>query len=59
MRGAYEANALNDLEDDAPEVVEGSKAISRRGDLWCLGRHRLLWGDATSTDDLAALMDDE
>ncbi len=33
------------------------KAISRRGDLWKLGRHRLLCGDATSTRDVERLLE--
>jgi DNA modification methylase len=31
-------------------------ASSRRGDLWLLGPHRLLCGDATSDDDVARLL---
>ncbi|MER2269108.1 site-specific DNA-methyltransferase [Methylobacterium oxalidis] len=31
-------------------------AVTRRGDLWCLGAHRLLCGDARSADDLDRLM---
>jgi DNA modification methylase len=31
--------------------------VSRLGDLWCLGRHRLLCGDATSAADVARLLD--
>lgn len=56
LRGAYEANALNDLEDDVPDLAEGGTAVSRRGDFWHLGRHHLKCGDATSADDLAALL---
>ena len=29
----------------------------RRGDIWTVGRHRLMCGDATSAEDVAALMD--
>ena len=32
-------------------------AFVERGDIWTVGRHRLMCGDATSTDDVAALMD--
>lgn len=28
-----------------------------RGDIWTVGRHRLMCGDATSSDDVSALMD--
>lgn len=27
------------------------------GDVWCVGRHRLMCGDATSSEDMAVLMD--
>ena len=35
--------------DDAPEP--SSNPVATRGDLWALGRHWLLCGDATSADD--------
>ena len=31
-------------------------AFVQRGDIWTVGRHRLMCGDATSADDVAALM---
>jgi len=40
--------------DEVPAAA--NDAISRRGDLWCLGPHRLLCGDTMSTDDLDRLM---
>jgi DNA modification methylase len=33
-------------------------AFVERGDIWTVGRHRLMCGDATSAEDVAALMDD-
>ena len=36
--------------DDAPDVE--ATVISKPGDLWLLGRHRLLCGDATSLQDI-------
>ena len=46
------------IDDDAvPEVPE--TPISRTGDLWLLGEHKLLCGDATQADDYAALLGDE
>ena len=32
-------------------------AFVQRGDIWTVGRHRLMCGDATSAEDVAALMD--
>lgn len=43
--------------DDVPDLPE--TPITRPGDIWLLGRHRLLCGDATGPADLAALLGDE
>ena len=46
--------------DDAPEdhvPCPAGPPVSRRGDLWSLGRHRLLCGDTRSAADLDRLMD--
>ena len=40
-------------EDDVPEP---GIPVSRAGDLWIMGEHRLLCGDATKADDLARVM---
>lgn len=32
-------------------------AFAKRGDVWTVGRHRLMCGDATNLEDVAALMD--
>lgn len=42
-------------EDDVPEI-DDSPAITKLGDLFMLGRHRLLCGDATKEGDVARLM---
>ena len=41
-------------DDDVPEVEE---SICKAGDLWLLGEHRLLCGDATKKEDVDILMD--
>ena len=45
--------------DEIPDIPEEYTAISQRGDLWILGRHRLLCGDSTDPEAVAFLMDGE
>jgi DNA modification methylase len=47
------AEGLTD-EDAAPELPQ--TPVSARGDLWILGDHKLLVGDATNQSDVASLM---
>lgn len=42
--------------DDVPAESTGP-ATARRGDVWTLGRHRLMCGDSTSAEDVVALLD--
>lgn len=44
-------------EDEIPEVED--EPVSRHGDVWILGDHRLLCGDSTSKQDLEKLMSGE
>lgn len=44
------------VEDEAPEVDEDAEPITKLGDIWQLGRHRLMCGDSTKSDDVSALM---
>ncbi|CAM3210339.1 site-specific DNA-methyltransferase (adenine-specific) [Sphingomonas antarctica] len=48
----------SDVPDEQVTFATGP-AVTRRGDLWHLGRHRLLCGDARSAADFAALMGDD
>jgi len=41
--------------DDVPDVP--AQAVSRLGDVWLLGKHRLVCGDSTSADDVAKALD--
>ena len=45
------------VEDEAPEVDEDAEPITKLGDIWQLGRHRLMCGDSTSIDAVEKLMD--
>ena len=49
----------NDLHepDDIPEPPEPDQTVTQKGDLWILGRHRVVCGDATSEKDRALLLD--
>lgn len=43
------------IEDEVPEVSEG-KAVAELGDIWQLGRHRLMCGDSTDKKTVDKLM---
>lgn len=43
--------------DDVPQLPD--EAVTKPGDLWILGEHKLLCGDSTSAEDIARLLDGE
>ena len=46
-----------DKEDDVPEVKHDP--VTKRGDIWLLGDHRVMCGDSTMIDDVEKLMNGE
>lgn len=44
------------IEDEAPEVDEENEPITKLGDIWELGRHRLMCGDSTDKATVELLM---
>jgi ParB-like chromosome segregation protein Spo0J len=52
---SHGADGLTDP-DDIPAVP--AEPVSRTGDLWLMGRHRLLCGDSTLAADVAKVLDD-
>lgn len=57
MAGGGGDDLGNTDDDDVPEVLE--TAISRTGDVWLLGPHRLLCGDSTLEESYAQLLQGE
>ena len=54
----YEEEPGQGLIDD-DEIPEVEEAITKLGDLWLLGEHRVLCGDATKKEDVERLMDNQ
>lgn len=52
--GLTEDDSAVIVEDEAPEVSD-DPPTAKRGDVWQLGRHRLMCGDSTSADDVQTL----
>ena len=52
--GLAEDDSAVIVEDEAPEVSD-DPPTAKRGDVWQLGRHRLMCGDSTSADDVQTL----
>lgn len=50
---------FNSDPDDCPEVDETKEPITKLGDIWQLGEHRLMCGDSTKREDVDKLMDGE
>jgi DNA modification methylase len=53
----FEIPDIEELEPqtDEDEVPEVEHPITRRGDIWLLGKHRLMCGDSTMIDDVESL----
>lgn len=44
------------IEDEVPDVDEENEPITKLGDIWQLGRHRLMCGDSTDKETVELLM---
>lgn len=54
--GSLDETEIQDDKFDLTAALEAA-AFAKRGDIWTLGRHRLVCGDATDATDVANLMD--
>ena len=55
----FSGDGEKDVKDDDFDLSAALEkaAFVERGDIWTVGRHRLMCGDATSAEDVSALMD--
>lgn len=53
------SNQEQEVEEDNFEVELPEEPISKYGDIWQLGNHRLMCGDSTKAEEVAKLMDDK
>lgn len=55
----FASDSEKDVKDDDFDLSAALEKASfvERGDIWTVGRHKLMCGDATSADDVSALMD--
>ena len=58
LLGGSEDKDIKDDDFDLSAALEKASFVEP-GDIWTVGRHRLMCGDATSTDDVNALMEDK
>lgn len=52
----HDDSTLNEP-DEIPEAPEPDKTVTQKGDLWILGRHRVVCGSSTNKEDMALLLD--
>jgi len=55
--GELEVSQKADQADQVPAVDASGAAVTRPGDLWLLGKHRLLCADATKAESFERLLD--
>ncbi len=56
--GDLDANGEDDPADEIPAIADGPP-VTRPGDIWCIGKHRLICGDATDPAVYSRLLNGE
>lgn len=51
-------NDLNEP-DEIPDTPEGDQIVTKKGDIWLLGRHRVMCGNSTDENDMQLLLNGE
>ena len=54
--GELDADEEDDPADEVPELGD-DPPVTRPGDIWCIGKHRLICGDATDPEAYVQLLD--
>ena len=56
----FDTNSGDEVKDDDFDLTTAleNAAFVQRGDIWTVGKHKLMCGDATSAEDVSALMGD-
>ena len=49
-------DGTGDEADEIPDIDASAPPVSRLGDIWCFGEHRLLCADATKSDSFSGLL---
>jgi DNA modification methylase len=52
----YDEKTAEQLQEDEPPALQ-KKAVCKTGEVWLLGKHRVMCGDCVKLDDVAKLMD--
>ena len=54
-----EEEEFDESEDEVEELSDITSSVSRYGDVWLIGGHRVMCGDSTSSEDVNTLMSGE
>lgn len=59
MADLFAGDSKSDAKDDDFNLNDALEKVAfvEKGDIWSVGRHRLMCGDATKAEDVVALMD--
>jgi DNA modification methylase len=59
LRGLEGKTSESDESDDVPAIDKSKPAVTRLGDIWAIGQHRIICGDSTDSGPYAQLLGGE